>query len=148
MWIQSTTKTLQQGCKAKFLELQLKPYTVFYKYIIPFSVLSKHQRATFKKYEEIDNAPQEQARGITINSVFVDYETEKRHYGHIDCPGHADYVKVSIPTNTGFATGRSPWTTWLRQIAHKLCSTHVRACPYWSLSPIDVTLRRDLRPLG
>jgi elongation factor Tu len=49
-----------------------------------------------KKYEEIDNAPEEKARGITINTSHVEYETEKRHYAHVDCPGHADYVKNMI----------------------------------------------------
>ena len=52
--------------------------------------------ATVKKYEEIDNAPEEKARGITINTAHVEYETEKRHYAHVDCPGHADYIKNMI----------------------------------------------------
>ena len=50
--------------------------------------------AKYKKYDDIDNAPEEKARGITINASHVEYETENRHYGHIDCPGHADYIKV------------------------------------------------------
>lgn len=49
-----------------------------------------------KKYDEIDSAPEEKARGITINTAHVEYETENRHYGHVDCPGHADYVKNMI----------------------------------------------------
>ena len=49
-----------------------------------------------KKFEEIDNAPEEKERGITINTAHVEYETEKRHYAHVDCPGHADYVKNMI----------------------------------------------------
>nr|YP_009184918.1 translational elongation factor Tu [Jenufa minuta]ALO62994.1 translational elongation factor Tu [Jenufa minuta] len=49
-----------------------------------------------KKYDEIDCAPEEKARGITINTAHVEYETEKRHYAHVDCPGHADYVKNMI----------------------------------------------------
>ena len=49
-----------------------------------------------KKYDEIDSAPEERARGITINTAHVEYETEKRHYAHVDCPGHADYVKNMI----------------------------------------------------
>lgn len=49
-----------------------------------------------KNYEDIDNAPEEKARGITINTAHVEYETEKRHYAHIDCPGHADYIKNMI----------------------------------------------------
>ncbi|MDA8334456.1 MAG: elongation factor Tu [Peptococcaceae bacterium] len=52
--------------------------------------------ATVKKYEEIDNAPEERERGITINTAHVEYETGKRHYAHVDCPGHADYVKNMI----------------------------------------------------
>jgi len=51
---------------------------------------------TGKKYDEIDSAPEEKARGITINTAHVEYETEKRHYAHVDCPGHADYVKNII----------------------------------------------------
>lgn len=47
-----------------------------------------------KGYSDIDNAPEEKARGITINVAHVEYQTEKRHYGHTDCPGHADYIKV------------------------------------------------------
>jgi elongation factor Tu len=49
-----------------------------------------------KKYEDIDSAPEEKARGITINTAHVEYETEQRHYAHVDCPGHADYVKNMI----------------------------------------------------
>lgn len=49
-----------------------------------------------KKYEDIDSAPEEKARGITINTAHVEYETKNRHYAHVDCPGHADYVKNMI----------------------------------------------------
>ncbi|CAJ1332323.1 unnamed protein product, partial [Effrenium voratum] len=49
-----------------------------------------------KSYEEIDNAPEERNRGITINASHIEYETENRHYCHVDCPGHADYVKNMI----------------------------------------------------
>ncbi len=52
--------------------------------------------ADFRDYDSIDNTPEEKARGITINSSHVEYETEKRHYAHVDCPGHADYVKNMI----------------------------------------------------
>ena len=52
--------------------------------------------AEFKAYDEIDGAPEERARGITISTAHVEYETEKRHYAHVDCPGHADYVKNMI----------------------------------------------------
>jgi elongation factor Tu len=53
-------------------------------------------QATAKKYDEIDAAPEEKARGITINTAHVEYQTETRHYAHVDCPGHADYVKNMI----------------------------------------------------
>ena len=53
-------------------------------------VLSEKGAASFTDYAEIDKAPEEKARGITINSAHVEYETANRHYGHIDCPGHAD----------------------------------------------------------
>lgn len=49
--------------------------------------------AKAKNYADIDSAPEEKARGITINTAHVEYETENRHYAHVDCPGHADYVK-------------------------------------------------------
>ena len=52
--------------------------------------------AAAKKFDEIDNAPEEKARGITINTSHVEYQTEKRHYAHVDCPGHADYVKNMV----------------------------------------------------
>lgn len=52
--------------------------------------------AQIRKYDEIDAAPEEKARGITINTAHVEYETEKRHYAHVDCPGHADYIKNMI----------------------------------------------------
>jgi elongation factor Tu len=58
--------------------------------------LSKFGGAQVKKYDEIDNAPEERERGITINTSHVEYETENRHYAHVDCPGHADYVKNMI----------------------------------------------------
>ena len=59
-------------------------------------VLAKAGGATAKSYAEIDAAPEEKARGITINTAHVEYETKKRHYAHVDCPGHADYVKNMI----------------------------------------------------
>ena len=60
------------------------------------TVLSKDGKAEMKKYDDIDNAPEERERGITINTAHVEYETDKRHYAHVDCPGHADYVKNMI----------------------------------------------------
>ena len=59
-------------------------------------VLSKSGKAQATKYDEIDKAPEEKARGITINTAHVEYETDKRHYAHVDCPGHADYIKKMI----------------------------------------------------
>jgi len=58
--------------------------------------LADKGQASVKKYDEIDNAPEEKARGITINTAHVEYETENRHYAHVDCPGHADYIKNMI----------------------------------------------------
>jgi elongation factor Tu len=60
------------------------------------TVLAKKGFAKAMKYEDIDNAPEEKARGVTINITHVEYETEKRHYAHIDAPGHADYIKNMI----------------------------------------------------
>src|SRR5574338_288633 len=60
------------------------------------TVLAKQGLATAKKYEDIDNAPEEKARGVTINISHIEYETAKRHYAHIDAPGHADYIKNMI----------------------------------------------------
>src|SRR2546425_292512 len=60
-------------------------------------VLSKHNpKNTFRSFDSIDNAPEEKARGITIATAHVEYETANRHYAHVDCPGHADYVKNMI----------------------------------------------------
>jgi len=59
-------------------------------------VLSKKYGGEVKAYDQIDNAPEEKARGITINTAHVEYETAKRHYAHVDCPGHADYIKNMI----------------------------------------------------
>jgi elongation factor Tu len=58
--------------------------------------LSFQGKASFEAYDAIDKAPEEKARGITINTAHVEYETEKRHYAHVDCPGHADYIKNMI----------------------------------------------------
>jgi elongation factor Tu len=59
-------------------------------------VLAESGKANFTAYDQIDKAPEEKARGITINTAHVEYETDKRHYAHVDCPGHADYVKNMI----------------------------------------------------
>src|SRR3954453_14484995 len=60
------------------------------------SILAKKGMAEAKKYDEIDAAPEEKERGITINTAHVEYQTVNRHYAHVDCPGHADYVKNMI----------------------------------------------------
>src|SRR5438034_8312053 len=59
-------------------------------------VLAEQGKAQFTAYDQIDKAPEEKARGITIATAHVEYETDKRHYAHVDCPGHADYVKNMI----------------------------------------------------
>src|ERR1700740_3438383 len=60
------------------------------------TVLAEKGMAQATRYDQIDNAPEEKERGITINTAHVEYQTEKRHYAHVDCPGHADYVKNMI----------------------------------------------------
>src|SRR5712672_1506630 len=60
------------------------------------SVLAKKGMAEVRAYESIDNAPEEKERGITINTAHVEYSSDKRHYAHVDCPGHADYIKNII----------------------------------------------------
>ena len=60
------------------------------------TVLAKAGLSEVKSFDQIDNAPEEKERGITINTAHVEYETEKRHYAHVDCPGHADYVKNMV----------------------------------------------------
>ncbi|OUS18997.1 elongation factor Tu, partial [Rhodospirillales bacterium 47_12_T64] len=59
-------------------------------------VLAEASGGTATNFEDIDKAPEERARGITISTAHVEYETEARHYAHVDCPGHADYVKNMI----------------------------------------------------
>src|SRR5256886_8376773 len=60
------------------------------------TVLGKKGQAEARAYDSIDNAPEEKERGITINTAHVEYQSDKRHYAHVDCPGHADYVKNMI----------------------------------------------------
>src|SRR5689334_16212989 len=59
-------------------------------------LLAKTGGATFTAYHQIDKAPEDRERGITISTAHVEYETQNRHYAHVDCPGHADYVKNMI----------------------------------------------------
>lgn len=67
---------------------------ICYRLLMSFTVLAQEGAANYKSYTDIDNAPEEKARGITINTAHVEYQTANRHYGHVDCPGHADYIKV------------------------------------------------------
>ena len=60
------------------------------------TVLAKKGLSELKSFDQIDNAPEEKERGITINTAHVEYQTENRHYAHVDCPGHADYVKNMV----------------------------------------------------
>ena len=60
------------------------------------TVLAKKGLSEVKSFDQIDNAPEEKERGITINTAHVEYETANRHYAHVDCPGHADYVKNMV----------------------------------------------------
>ncbi|WP_436877984.1 GTP-binding protein, partial [Siccibacter turicensis] len=60
------------------------------------TVLAKTYGGAARAFDQIDNAPEEKARGITINTSHVEYDTPTRHYAHVDCPGHADYVKNMI----------------------------------------------------
>src|SRR6202162_1234639 len=60
------------------------------------TILAEKGLAEVRSFDSIDNAPEEKARGITINTAHVEHSTEKRHYAHVDCPGHADYVKNMI----------------------------------------------------
>ena len=59
-------------------------------------VLAEKGLSEVKSFDSIDSAPEEKERGITINTAHVEYQTEKRHYAHVDCPGHADYVKNMV----------------------------------------------------
>jgi len=63
---------------------------------ITMRLVQKSGKGKVKRFEDIDNAPEEKARGLTINTAHVEYETDKRHYAHVDCPGHADYIKNMI----------------------------------------------------
>lgn len=76
-------------------------------------VLAEQGNAKALNYEDIDKAPEEKARGITINATHVEYETDNRHYAHVDCPGHADYVKNMI-------TGAAQVRLLFRRVVHEI----------------------------
>src|SRR5574342_821855 len=59
-------------------------------------VLALKKQAEYRRYDQIDNAPEERERGVTLNIAHVEYQTDKRHYAHVDCPGHRDYIKNMI----------------------------------------------------
>lgn len=80
------------------------------------TVLSEAGSAEFKAYDDIDNAPEEKARGITISAAHVEYETDNRHYAHIDCPGHADYIKNMITGN------KSPYWRDVKSFGNRMFS--------------------------
>ena len=67
-------------------------------------ILAAKHGGEVKAFDEIDNAPEERARGITIATAHVEYESDDRHYAHVDCPGHADYVNSAIPCSTMAST--------------------------------------------
>jgi len=71
------------------------------------SVLSSQGLAETRDFSSIDNAPEEKERGITINTSHIEYETGNRHYAHVDCPGHADYVKNMV---TGYWSCADGWS--------------------------------------
>src|SRR5213595_2682729 len=75
------------------------------------SVLAKKGMAEVRAYESIDNAPEEKERGITINTAHVEYSSDKRHYAHVDSPGHADYVKNMITGAAQMDGARKPAST-------------------------------------
>ena len=75
----------------------LNTYQQRVRYLIFFLlIIIKIGKSKFKDYHDIDKAPEEKARGITINATTIEYESDNRHYGHVDCPGHADYIKNMI----------------------------------------------------
>ena len=71
--------------------------------------LAMKGQAQFEDYASIDKAPEEKERGITINTAHVEYETDKRHYAHVDCPGHADYIKNMITLSWSSPPPTAPW---------------------------------------
>ncbi len=98
-------------------------------------VLAESGKAQFTAYDQIDKAPEEKARGITISTAHVEYETDQRHYAHVDCPGHADYVKNMI-TGAAQMDGAilvvsAPPTGRCRRPASTSCWPARSACRRW-----------------
>ena len=88
-------------------------------------VLAKNNpKAVFRSFDSIDNAPEEKARGITIAASHVEYETAKRHYAHVDCPGHADYIKNMI-TGAAQMDGAIVVVAATTRIAPSICAAPV-----------------------
>ena len=99
----------------RLLEVKWKTnnFSINFSFFSTEKVLSEKKLAKIKKYEEIDNAPEEKKRGITINAAHIEYSTMNRHYGHVDCPGHADYIKVLNTTQLNNCLCCSSFRTWL-----------------------------------
>lgn len=107
-------------------------------------VLSEKDLAEVKEYDEIDNAPEEKARGITINAAHVEYATDKRHYAHTDCPGHADFVKNMITGASQMDGSFLPLFTESRKLLHfDTYSSYIFLQElFWSLRPLTERCHR------
>jgi translation elongation factor TU len=95
-------------------------------------VLAETGGATYTAYDQIDKAPEEKARGITISTAHVEYATKARHYAHVDCPGHADYV--ARRRWMARSSSSRPPTARCRRPASISCSPARSAFPRWSCS--------------
>ena len=106
-------------------------------------VLAESGGANFQAYDQIDKAPEEKARGITISTAPVEYETEGRHYAHVDCPGHADYVKNMITGATRRERVEGCWAYTCKQGEWSANGVHLRkeGCQYGSRSREGLELR-------
>ena len=120
-----------------------------------FADLAEVGKAKYKEYGDIDNAPEERKRGITIAAAHVEYETEKRHYAHIDCPGHADYIKNMI-TGIHMYNGDNFQQCFIRRVGcsgtshpNQACQTSKNICGFYSphqrkINDIKVVLYHSL----
>ncbi|WP_244319935.1 GTP-binding protein [Enterobacter sp. SES19] len=107
------------------------------------TVLAKTYGGSARAFDQIDNAPEEKARGITINTSHVEYDTPTRHYAHVDCPGHADYVKNMITGASGKRKSSNWLASWIltsqnqsvRLTSHSCCQSKT-----YSPSPVVVLL--------